>query len=1444
MDLEKEFYEFNSLESLSEQAEQQRHEIVHNELAGALMDWAKGAIEGAEEVGRSAVNRAQNVPTAYLDPTDLEHNTTELTPEQQKAEDWYQKAIDTFNEETTKPLVNAMALSFIPGVQQAGWASSLWFLGKQMSENYEKEGIAGVGTSFLDLAPIIGSVRQAMDPNFQAYSQAHPLRAGALLLANEAPTLPGVVKIARKFRKSYLMDKLKKTPEEANRIVELESGRPVTAQDLSKDFEAKYEVSVDAEGRASVVEAVPFKKAKITNIEEHLDPLSIPEIFARVTDSIRNGLESIGIRTAKTIEYGAYEDIISPKVSSLKETVSINDIWKAASELNESVRPGIGKLKGIRGYFRPKTAEIRVGRIQNFGTLAHELGHYLDELFKLEGNESELVAAAKSHWKNGEYDKMEAATPGTWAGEGKALFMTEYIYNPELAQKHFPNYYKQFTEALEKNKEVSQKVENLAEKVRRYETQGAERRGRGTIQFAEDNADKVSIVDRIKNTFDALSNAWLDSNTFFKNAIKDFEEREGIRLALSENPAELAAAVRSNTSARAYMLAGLSKVGTQAAIRALEGVFNIPLKQVTLMDIYAYLSDLVTKQEIVDGVVVRDPAKFTSYLKKHGFKDMHEAFNVYVKALHELEVVKVKNGKRVEKLSKRLEVWEKKLEELQSIADKHKVIERFQKQMFELDLDSPELMKVRHDLDLYMSGLGEIPTQASVLKAMNRAQQYIDAIKKGIDDINAGKNDYVTTLSRKDNLDILTHAPEEFFKAAEMLKDYNSNLLDIAVHYGFIDAKTAQELKSAYPYYIPLQRDFSIEHNFMDLERIGDSKQHFANVSAFLKSLSEEGSERTVVDPMVSMFNMTRRLITNGERNNVGVAFAKLAEKENGSSLLVRVTQSLSSAKHIFSVWRNGKQEFYQAIAPGVYETIMEMDKPTAALMTNIFDRLFTTTATMLREGATSTPFFMMWNGMKDTFSASVYSKTGMKPILGTMQGFFKLLDADFTKKLSNYDPDLIARFEAQGVPFTTFIGSNKDLTKLFRRRSRPATGAEKFADIALAIPRWFQDLNQKVEMAPRLREYMKLEQMAREKGSDINEAGMIAAKGAKDLTTNFSQAGTFGKKINRYTTFFNATIQGNLKFIRAIKEKPLEVMGYAATFITLPTIALWGMNHDKDWYRDMNYKEKMTNWFIDLGNGNILRIPKPEMAGYVFASIPERFLDYIYDRDPEALRASNIGEFLMNQSFPNVIPTFFLPIAEWMANKSFFKNRPIESQQDIENKEYTDRYNIYTSELSKAASKVLSKTPLSIIEPSPMKLDNTFKDVTGSMGAFFLEVTNSILKDNATPTKDWRDKTRFTYNPEQGAKFNRTSEIFKEGWLRLKRERTKDKRSAAKYKGMSKAKRETEKLRSEYNKKVLNNPNLTGEQKEEKERILNAKINQKQREANRKYLNYRYIGR
>lgn len=564
------------------------------------------------------------------------------------------------------------------------------------------------------------------------------------------------------------------------------------------------------------------------------------------------------------------------------------------------------------------------------------------------------------------------------------------------------------------------------------------------------------------------------------------------------------------------------------------------------------------------------------------------------------------------------------------------------------------------------------------------------------------------SLTEADLKAVIDGSPTEFKLAADLYYKFNDNLLTVMEDAGLISAEVHRLLNTKYKYYAPLMRDFSdtaAADNFIGgLQGLG---RGIANVSSTLKKISIEGSERSVLNPLESTIKAVAVVASRAERNKVGQAAVALAGESGLEGAVWKVPGSSADAKNcIFTVMENGKKVAYQT-TPELYGPIVGYNETSAGVVFG----LLRNSARLLRSGATMSPSFILRNLIRDTLFAGISSKTGFIPVLDTVRGIHALLR----------NPKLRAEFEAAGVNKFNFYGSNeaiaKSLDDLTGGKAWQDYGAGDIWRALLKYPALFSEL---AESGTRMGEFMR----ARKQGISIDEA----ARYARELTLDFSRSGVQGEKFNQIVPFFNACLQGGDKMIRLLKNDPVNTMTALGKYIIVPSILLWCLNHDEDWYKELDPEVKNTCWCLPGG----IRIPKPQEAGIFFGSGVEAILDMASNEDPAAME--NFGKTFLANASPNFLPTLFLPIVEWQANYSFFRGQPLTGKR-LERLPDELQYNPGTSEAAKAIG--------SVTKWSPVKIDNTIRGYTGTMGMFLAQVFDPLVAEKRNmPTKKFGELT------------------------------------------------------------------------------------------------------
>ncbi|EAX47558.1 Lytic transglycosylase, catalytic [Thermosinus carboxydivorans Nor1] len=578
----------------------------------------------------------------------------------------------------------------------------------------------------------------------------------------------------------------------------------------------------------------------------------------------------------------------------------------------------------------------------------------------------------------------------------------------------------------------------------------------------------------------------------------------------------------------------------------------------------------------------------------------------------------------------------------------------------------------------------------------------------------------------------------EFVKAQQELVKFQNHLLDILVDAGIKDRASVEIMKTKWPNYVPFFREF----DEAAIEKFLSGKG-FGNVSDPIKKL--KGSTRDIINPLESIVKNTYLFINLAERNRVARLFVDLAQKPGLGKLIEEVSGPASSKDSTFAVWDKGKKRVFQT-TPELYRAIMLLDREAAG----VIEKILSIPAGWLRAGAVLSPEFIVRNPVRDAHSAFIYSKYGFIPVIDTFRGLAHVLKKD----------DLYWEYMNSGAAHSTMVSLDRDYLAKNLREIMSKPGYQKF--IAPLNPKTYIDIlrafSETLEMGTRVAEY---ENARRGYNGVINRlfsnkrtqrSMEEAALAARDITLDFSRAGTVGKKINKVVAFWNATIQGMDKMIRAFKEDPVTTSAKVFMSVTLPSIVLWYLNKDDPRYQELPQWQKDLFWIIPAKD-TLIRIPKPFEVGILFGTSVERMLDWMYKKDPNAFKG--YGKTVWDAMVPGWMPTALLPIVEWTSNYSYFMERNIvpPSQEKLPPKL---QYGPNTSAIGKWIGEhaITPWTPQGV---SPAKVDNTIRGYTGGLGGLAMTLGDLVAGEfDKRPSLKWTEYPgirAFTATPYRSSK-------------------------------------------------------------------------------------------
>ena len=641
---------------------------------------------------------------------------------------------------------------------------------------------------------------------------------------------------------------------------------------------------------------------------------------------------------------------------------------------------------------------------------------------------------------------------------------------------------------------------------------------------------------------------------------------------------------------------------------------------------------------------------------------------------------------------------------------------------------------------------------------------------------------------------------ETFKKAADELQKYQRHLLQQLVKSGMLKPEIYAELVKKYPNYVPFFRDFKAE----SMDGFLASSKGFINVASPIKRF--KGSTRDIIDPLQSILRNTYQFTNAIERNKVAQNFAKLADIHGMGRIVEQVKEgSARATDNTFTVWQRGQKVVYETTPE--LKAALEMSDKNAS---NLLVRIMQTPASWLRAGATSTTGFALANLVRDNVSAAIFSKHGYLPVFDTLKGV-----SQFIKK-----GELYQEYLRSGASGAAMVSLDHDyMGGQIREILKKEPTWQKVVKNPIEVMRAISEAS---EISTRLAEYDNARKgytglANRLFGSERKSlTPQQAALEARDITIDFSRIGKNTKTANRIVAFFNAAVQGADKLRRVWKEDPVGASIRATLFVTIPTVALWQLNKDNPEYQELPQYVKDTYWILPSGD-HLIKIPKPFELGVLYGTSVERMLQWMDDKEHgrKGIGFKGYGERVADVLTPSWMPTAFIPIYEWYSNYSFWRDKNIvpQAQQDLPD---ALQYGQNTSAVAKGIG--------SLFNVSPYKVDNTIRGYGGNLATLGLTAIDAATGETANrPAKRWYELpeiSKFTATPYQSSNsvqrvyddFDAQNKLFNEAKITKQKPEDFDVRQFGKLK---EAREQLTKL-SRASKAIMNNENISGEQKRE----------------------------
>lgn len=231
-----------------------------------------------------------------------------------------------------------------------------------------------------------------------------------------------------------------------------------------------------------------------------------------------------------------------------------------------------------------------------------------------------------------------------------------------------------------------------------------------------------------------------------------------------------------------------------------------------------------------------------------------------------------------------------------------------------------------------------------------------------------------------------------------------------------------------------------------------------------------------------------------------------------------------------------------------------------------------------------------------------------------------------------------------------------------------------------------------------------------------LSEAQMLElTREKKQVTTDFTSAGSVAEVANRMIPFMTASIGGMRRAVVTVRDHPGRSAGYALTLMGA-TVGYFMMWKDDEEYQDMPAREKFGYWYFPVG-GTIIAIPRHQEWG-AMSSVAEVLLGDAYDHDPELMQ-----EMLSHQldvANPLDLPVPIRVAREQYANWQYYWERPIVSKAN-EGKPVEEQFGPFTSVTAIELGRIFGA--------SPERIDHVVRGFLGGLGSDGVEhLTDNVF--------------------------------------------------------------------------------------------------------------------
>jgi hypothetical protein len=475
--------------------------------------------------------------------------------------------------------------------------------------------------------------------------------------------------------------------------------------------------------------------------------------------------------------------------------------------------------------------------------------------------------------------------------------------------------------------------------------------------------------------------------------------------------------------------------------------------------------------------------------------------------------------------------------------------------------------------------------------------------------LNLEKATGLTTPQANEIVSTIEKLPEfkEIQRISDEIQTLNKQTLDILLEGQVIDEGLHTLLRTKYKNHVPLQRILDDVSDDAIGEILNGGKGFMVRGTGLKRA---KGSDLEIADLLENVAGNVTQATIRAEKNLVNLSTLEFARNNPGLGLFREIKPKVigktfgskklgieprpiyekldtSPASNILALRENGKPVYLKITDPvfaEAYKAVGVDQVPKYLRYVNSFSRFISGLATRFN------PEFPIPNILRDTQEMAAY--------LASQKGFGLRKTAKAISKEPSSIKDVASAVWGKGdtpgaklykqmvadggttggMALSTKKQIEVSLSNIRKlNRSRPRMAAHKVLEHV-------DNLNAVFEDATRLAAYKQalLNKMSREQAAVI----------AKEATINFNRKGKFGPVINALWIFSNASMQGSMKMLKAMKRPKVAAAVLSSVGGATFAVNRWNDSVDPDW------RNKVSDW--DRMNGLPVVLNTDEGIDYI----------------------------------------------------------------------------------------------------------------------------------------------------------------------------------------------------------------------------------------------------